>query len=243
MTQYLIGRIYGPMAAWGDIAVGEFRPHNAHPSRTAIFGLIAAALGYRRADEARHIAMHQALKLAVRLDARGTVLRDYHTTQVPPQQRKVYYQTRREELQASKLNTILSTRDYRCDSLVTIAIQSTESDYSLTEIAAALREPKLPLYLGRKSCPLAWPIHPQIIEANDLVEAYAQYKPIPAELAEELDNLADLINAEEYMLYWEKGIDTQTQPDMSYPRQDRLLSRKRWQYAPRTEYAAQIKGA
>jgi CRISPR system Cascade subunit CasD len=38
MRDYLLFRLYGPLAAWGDIAVGEYRPSFAHPSKSAIIG-------------------------------------------------------------------------------------------------------------------------------------------------------------------------------------------------------------
>ena len=51
MREFLIFRLYGMMASWGDIAVGELRPTFDHPSRSAIVGLLAAALGIRRDEE------------------------------------------------------------------------------------------------------------------------------------------------------------------------------------------------
>ena len=53
MQEFLIFRLYGSMASWGDIAVGEFRPTFDHPSKSAVIGLIAAAMGIRRDEEER----------------------------------------------------------------------------------------------------------------------------------------------------------------------------------------------
>ena len=53
MHEYLLFRLYGSMASWGDIAVGEFRPTFDHPSKSAVMGLIAAAMGIRRDEEER----------------------------------------------------------------------------------------------------------------------------------------------------------------------------------------------
>ena len=39
------------MCSWGDIAVGEVRPSAVHPSKSAILGLIAAAIGLKRPGE------------------------------------------------------------------------------------------------------------------------------------------------------------------------------------------------
>ena len=41
---YLLFRLYGPMASWGEIAVGETRHSAAYPGKSAIIGLLAAAM-------------------------------------------------------------------------------------------------------------------------------------------------------------------------------------------------------
>ena len=45
MTDYLLLRLYGPLASWGEIAVGESRHSAVQPSRSALLGLLGAALG------------------------------------------------------------------------------------------------------------------------------------------------------------------------------------------------------
>ncbi len=57
MRDFLVFRLYGPLASWGDIAVGEQRPTTPHPSKSAVLGLIAAALGVRRDEEERQQAL------------------------------------------------------------------------------------------------------------------------------------------------------------------------------------------
>ena len=48
----LVFRLYGPMASWGEIAVGENRHTANYPSKSALLGLLGAALGIERDDEA-----------------------------------------------------------------------------------------------------------------------------------------------------------------------------------------------
>jgi CRISPR system Cascade subunit CasD len=244
MNTYLLFHLYGPMAAWGDTAVGEFRPSHEHPTRSAVLGLAAAALGIRRHEQDRLQALERSCRVAVRLDAPGEVLRDYHTTQVPPEQRKVRYYTRRDELLASKLHTILSQRDYRTDAAASIALSATDKPpISLQQIADALRRPKLPLYLGRKSCPLALPLNPRLIEANDLKEAFDTYLSV----TEALHNL--ILSLPQYVMglpasqpirfYWEaEEPDPGIKSQMIYPRRDQLHNRKRWQFDSRNEHYA-----
>jgi len=244
MADYLLFHLYGPMAAWGDTAVGEFRPSQDHPSRTAILGLVAAALGILRDQEERLLALDRACRVAIRLDAPGELLRDYHTTQVPPQQRKVRHYTRREELAADKLHTILSQRDYRTDSAATCALAlNPGATLTLEEIEQALRRPTLPLYLGRKSCPLALPLAPKIVQAETLADAFANHPGCLTRLTEltaELRAWGDgIAPPEATRLYWEAD-EPGMQATLTYPRRDRLRSRQRWQFETRQECQATL---
>jgi len=144
MREFLIFRLYGMMASWGDIAVGELRPTFDHPSRSAIVGLLAAALGIRRDEEEQLSALSNACRIAIRVDAPGVLLRDYHTSQVPPAGRgrkKRSFATRKEELAIPRedLSTVLSTRDYRCDAVSTVCVES--APCSLADLANALNNP------------------------------------------------------------------------------------------------------
>ena len=48
MKDYLLFRLHGALASWGDIAVGDIRPSYRYPSKSAVIGLLAAALGVER---------------------------------------------------------------------------------------------------------------------------------------------------------------------------------------------------
>lgn len=244
MTRYLLFRLYGPMAAWGDVAVGEFRPSHTHPTRTTVLGLIAAAMGITRDQETRLLALDRALQVSARLDASGEVMRDYHTTQVPSAQKKVVHYTRQDELASDSLNTMLSSRDYRCDAAATIAVQSSSDEFPLDTIAETLRKPRLPLYLGRKSCPLALPLDTQLIEKDNLIQALEEYpvtQQVLADLTGRLWGYGQIGAPDTQAVFWE-GEQPGLSPDMSYPRRDRLRSRKRWQYDERTEHRSQLPG-
>ncbi|HNQ33369.1 MAG TPA: type I-E CRISPR-associated protein Cas5/CasD, partial [Methanoculleus sp.] len=84
MREFLIFRLYGMMASWGDIAVGELRPTFDHPSRSAIVGLLAAALGIRRDEEERLSILSNTCRIAIRVDAPGVLLRDAPRPAPPP---------------------------------------------------------------------------------------------------------------------------------------------------------------
>jgi hypothetical protein len=78
-------------------------------------GLVAAALGIERGEEARLAALRDSLGFAVRVDQAGQPAFDYHTTQTPPTKRNRRFATRADELAVPKheLKTILSTSEYR----------------------------------------------------------------------------------------------------------------------------------
>ena len=114
---FLVFQLQAALAAWGDVAVGEFRGSRDQPGAAALIGLLGAALGVRRDDEAAHAALRDGYRFAVGVVAAGQLLRDYHTAQVPGRTslNGRPHHTRRDELNLPRheLNTILSTRDYR----------------------------------------------------------------------------------------------------------------------------------
>jgi len=73
MRGYLIFQLYGPLVAWGEQAVGEARNSATRPGRSALLGLLAAALGLRRDDEAGQQRLAESLKFCVKTCTMGTV--------------------------------------------------------------------------------------------------------------------------------------------------------------------------
>ena len=76
----------------------------------------------------------------------GTLLRDYHTAQVPSEKKGVTRYTRYSELANENLNTILSTRDYCCDAAYTVAVTvRNEAKYTAQALADKLKKPEFTL--------------------------------------------------------------------------------------------------
>jgi CRISPR system Cascade subunit CasD len=227
------------MASWGDIAVGEIRPSFSHPSKSAVLGLIAAALGIRRDEEAKHQSLSSSFDFGVRIETPGIPIRDYHSVQVPPSgtgRNKRTYATRKDELDVPKedLATILSSRDYYCDALYTVGLWAVTSNppCPLSEIAAALSKPTFTLYLGRKSCPMALPLEPRMVEAASLREAFQQCRFSDGTFLKYLE-LSNSVH-----VYWEGGEDAGYQAVHLIQRRDLPISRRRWQFTTRTEHYA-----
>lgn len=187
MSQYLVFQLHGPMASWGADAPGEVRHTHDLPTRSALLGLLAAALGIRRDDDARLAQFHQYYEFILRASKHPRWARDYHTIQTPKEVRKVRYYTRRDELREVELReTLISKRDYYSDAWWMVAVAATNgAPYSLASLQHALTQPFFTPYLGRKSHPLALPLMPIILEgkASDVLrQAQAQYVQMFREL-------------------------------------------------------------
>lgn len=230
MPAFLLFDLAGAMSAWGEIAVGERRGSWGRPSKSAVLGLVAGALGYTREQEPDHRALDAGLGFGLLLRRAGATLRDFHTAQVPPGDAR--YATRRSELAAPRLGTIVSWRDYLCEGWATAALwRSGEGAPPLERIAESLARPHFTPYLGRKSCPLGTPLRPRVIQAEGLAAAFADDVPPPW--------FAAPAGGEAHArLYW----DVAPPPpgilpvaDREVVRRDALGSRTRHQFAERRE--------
>lgn len=253
--RFLLFQLYGPLASWGSIAVGDVRPTFNRPSKSAVLGLIGAALGLKRphremdekqrkALEEKHRALAASFGYAARVDNLGVFLSDYHTVQTPSKEAE-WGSTRRDEVrlfdhqvrtETKGPNAIVSHREYYSDMLATVCLWGlSDAAYLLNRIRSALEEPIFTPYLGRKACPPALPFFPEIVEAATIREAFAN-----ASILEKLPKL----NASERLLrddkatyYWEgsrdgEGFDNPQQ----VTRRDQPSSRLRWQFSTRIEY-------
>lgn len=176
MTDFLVFSIYAPLASWGDIAVGEVRGSWNSPSRSAILGFVAAALGLEREQQEFHDALDAGYGVAIWANATGAPLSDYHTAQTVAASvvRKRRPATRAQLLSAGERETILSRRAYRQDAMATIAIWARpRARWPLTDLASALRRPAFTLYAGRKSNVLGLPLSPEVVSVRTLADALA----------------------------------------------------------------------
>lgn len=248
MSSYLVFQLYGPMAAWGDVAVGESRVSSTLPSRSALLGLLAAALGLRRTCETRLGELSASVRFGVLTLSSGHFLRDYHSVQVPPTSalKRRPARTRRDELAVPKsdLGTILSARDYRTDASYRVAVEPIDSGtIGLETLRNALLQPVFPLYLGRKACPPSLPLNPRIIEAADLLSAFraafACNRENSAEYEESRFGL-QCIETAPFPLTWEDSMNAGVGPLKSGTRRDQPRTRRRWQFDERVEHQAMV---
>ncbi|MBD1581974.1 type I-E CRISPR-associated protein Cas5/CasD [Pseudoalteromonas sp. S16_S37] len=238
-SNYLVFRLYGPLASWGDAAVGGDRPTHVRPTRGALLGLVAAALGIKREDKAELTALNEALSCHVKQYNVGSLLRDFHTAQVPSEDKKTQLYTRRDELYKSKkVNTVLSNRDYRESGLWVVALESRSSQYSLDVIRSALLRPKYMLYLGRKSCPLAAPLCPTLVE-NVSLKAALDHEFPPILGTEQADSIW-LKPDKTVSYYWQGGredlLPEHAERVHTQSVRDNPIDRKEWLFELRTEH-------
>lgn len=234
MPAYLLFQLYGPMQSYGGVCPGEIRDSQDHPSKSAVLGLVAGALGIERDQEDSLAALAVGYWFAVRRDAQGSPLLDFHTAQTRPGKRG-RFTTRRHELQSglkpgeSPL-TILSTRHYLQDAFFTACLRPVDDSppHSLEGLRQALERPVFAPYLGRKSCPLALPMAPKVVEAASLIEAFAAYQP-----DQQMHKRLGAPWRSAARLFWE-GPDG-PRPEHEVFRRDALLHRGRWHYRDRIE--------
>lgn len=72
----LLLRFAGPVQSWGINSKFEVRRTENAPSKSGVTGLLAAALGIRRNED---ISSLNKLRLGVRTDQEGRLLKDFHT--------------------------------------------------------------------------------------------------------------------------------------------------------------------
>ena len=234
--RFLLFTLYAPMGSLGDIAVGERRTGWARPGRSAVLGLVAAAMGFERVDENAHLSLEAGLFYAVRTDAPGRPFIDYHTAQTPKERRNQTFANRRAELQSDSLHTVLSSREWRSDACFTVSLWPRQGGaVDLDAMAAALRRPHFALYLGRKSAPFGLPLNPAIVEADTFMNAFAARQRTAEEEAVlkriRVGSTARTAIAFDY--------DAPAPPAEAHRverRRDAVVSRGRWQFADRLEY-------
>lgn len=241
MKPYLVFRLYGPMASWGLPAVGGDRQTAVRPSRSAILGLLGAAMGIKRENESALFALQSSVRFGIKQMTPSTLVRDYHTSQVPSSTSKGRFHTRKSELSQPKLNTILSSRDYRCDGLWVVAVFLNENaSVSLEDLKSSLLNPVYSLCLGRKSCPLALPLQPKVLEPCALKNALdTPFSPITWN--EKSDE--KILGADSWVTYfWEGDKDELKQGDVltTHP-WDEPKSRARWQFTQCTMHQVSMR--
>lgn len=145
----LVLRLEGPLQAWATQSKLAIRDTDREPSKSGVIGLLAAALGVERNDDAG-IARLCSLSMAVRVDRPGSLLRDYHTAGGGT------FRGSKKYVADGVDNCIPTSRYYLQDACFTVVFSG--DDALVEELAVAVRSPHWPLFLGRRACPPSTPL-------------------------------------------------------------------------------------
>ncbi|BCJ58922.1 type I-E CRISPR-associated protein Cas5/CasD [Micromonospora endophytica] len=133
----LLLRLAGPLQSWGATSRFTQRHTEMAPTKSGVIGLLAAAQGLRRTDPLTELL---GLEFGVRIDQPGQLLRDFQVART---------------LDGSA-SMPLTNRYYLSDAVFLAAIGGDRE--LLVGLHEAVRRPKFPLYLGRRSCPPVAPV-------------------------------------------------------------------------------------
>lgn len=152
----LLLRLEGPLQSWGLRAHWEERDSAFEPTKSGVVGLLGCALGLRRRrldDRLREVS--EALEMGVRVNRPGILLVDYHTTggaKEPDSEPEGMLNAEGKR----KRETDVSKRVYLMDASFLVALRGPAE--LVAELAAALRAPVWPVFLGRKACVPTCPV-------------------------------------------------------------------------------------
>lgn len=147
----LLLRLVGPMQSWGVQSDFTHRDTGFEPSKSGVIGMICAALGKPRDENDPNnigkppLAALAELRMGVRVDREGLVMRDWHTAldvykadgKSPPYPKHPKF-------------TTTSERYYLADAAFLVGLESKNADL-LRQIEERLRRPVWMLFLGRKA--------------------------------------------------------------------------------------------
>lgn len=153
--KFLALYLRAPLQSWGASSQFGDRGTLDAPTRSGLLGLLAAACGVDKNDEAADrawLARAAALSLSVFAFRRGDRMTDYHTVGArydkdDPWQKRMIPVTA--ESGKPKNNATLTHRAYLSDSVFGAILSG--DDTLVTEMAAALANPVWGVWLGRKS--------------------------------------------------------------------------------------------
>lgn len=146
----LLLRMRAPMMSWGDHSRFTIRDSRREPTKSAVIGLLCAALGRPRWEPINDLA---ALKMGVRVNQEGVVQCDYHTVM--------------DSIKSSggKGDTVISQRYYVADADYLVGLEGDDRDL-LTALDLALQIPCWQLYFGRKSFVPSRPVRVDVVDAS-----------------------------------------------------------------------------
>lgn len=150
------------MSAYGLQTFDVHRRANHFPTRSAIMGMLGAAMGITRENFNELYTLSKQLKIAVQVNLSGEKMVDYHTVQ--------HFRSPQGKIQKGVKPTY---REYWCDSEHTFAISADDS--VIETLADKVKSPEFTLFQGRKSCPLTRPLFETVSDHDNPTNALKDY--------------------------------------------------------------------
>jgi len=144
----LLMRLRAPMMSWGDHSQFDYRDSRREPTKSAVIGILCAALGRPRWEPVDDLA---ALKMGVRVNKEGILCKDFHTVQI---------------------KETISNRYYVADGDYLVGLEADPN--LLRTLDQALQKPYWQVSLGRKSFIPSRPLRVGLVE-QPLLEALRQH--------------------------------------------------------------------
>ncbi|NBC03620.1 MAG: type I-E CRISPR-associated protein Cas5/CasD [Bacteroidetes bacterium] len=215
----LILRLDAPLLSFGAPIIDRHGKVQSYPALSMIAGLLGNALGYDHSDHKKLESLQSRLSYASRQDRAGRELRDYQTVDLSQEfmlDQNAWttegWLDKRKGGSSSK-GTHIRLRDYRADSVHTVALtlQPADAPPTLDDLQNALQYPERPLFIGRKTCLPASSLFVERFECRSLTNAL-QKTP--------LSNRAD--QRKSYPAWWPVSDDkNQPRADIEQPVTDR----------------------
>lgn len=163
----LLLQLAGPLQSWGDSSRFVRRETRTEPTKSGVLGLLACAQGRSREDPIEDLL---GLSFGVRIEQRGRIITDLQTEKSL---------TRKRASRNYDVVMPLSYRYYLADAKFLVALGADRP--VLETLDNAVRSPQWPLYLGRRSCPPAYPVTLGIHDEYDNVRQALESEPWRAE--------------------------------------------------------------
>ena len=157
--------IKAALQAYGSESYFGFRPTELYPTKSAVAGMICAAMGIDRSEKEEISRVFNSFTLRVdKLDKPPKIYHDFQ--RVEPAENRLYHEDKKMPTfdggkNANSVRTI--RKDYIMDQTYTLYIEGSE-DFIL-KVKEAFDDPWYPIYLGRKNC-IPSKFRYQILEKN-----------------------------------------------------------------------------
>lgn len=191
-TRWLHLRLSAPLMAFGGVAIDHVGPTRDFPSASALTGLFANALGWRRSEGRAHQALQDRIEFGALISRQGRLLTDTQNARVyeeepgwttfgQPETRNKGSSYSNPPIEAQLGNTHgrkwlthQRRRDYLVDHECRVVLRLSAGDGpGLDDLAAALNCPARPVFIGRKPCLPTAPLFAGWVEGDDARAALA----------------------------------------------------------------------